>query len=36
MSEAPALTDEQSRALFDEVMADYADMPRKADRLKML
>ena len=36
MSEAPALTDEQSKALFDEVMADYADMPRKADRLKML
>ena len=35
-SEAPALTLEQSGRLFDAVMADYADIPRKADRLKSL
>ena len=36
ISEAPALTDEEAKKLFEEVMSDYADMPRKADRLKML
>ena len=33
-SEAPALTREQQEQLYQAVMADYADVPRKADRLK--
>ncbi len=33
-SEAPALTREQQEQLYQAVMADYADIPRKADRLK--
>lgn len=32
-TEAPALTREQSETLFNEVMADYADIPRKAERM---
>ena len=36
MSESPALTDEESKKLFEEVMLDYVDMPKKSDRLKML
>jgi NAD(P)-dependent dehydrogenase (short-subunit alcohol dehydrogenase family) len=32
----PALTQEQQQQLFLEVMADYADIPHKADRLKAL
>ena len=36
MSEAPALTYEQQEKLYNEVMADYADIPHKADRLKEL
>ena len=35
-TEAPALTQEQQQQLFLEVMADYADIPHKADRLKAL
>lgn len=35
-SDAPALSNEEAKKLFDEVMADYADIPKKADRLKML
>ena len=35
-SEAPALTREQQEQLFQQVMADYADIPLKADRLKKL
>lgn len=35
-SEAPALTAEQQNLLYEKVMEDYADMPRKADRLKKL
>ena len=35
-SEAPALTREQQEQLFQGVMEDYADIPRKADRLKKL
>lgn len=35
-TEAPALTREQSERLFSAVMADYADIPRKAERMKML
>jgi ATP-dependent exoDNAse (exonuclease V) alpha subunit len=34
VSEAPALTREQSDKLFNAVMEDYADVPIKADRLK--
>ena len=33
-SESPALTREQQQQLFERVMADYADIPHKADRLK--
>ena len=36
MSESPALTREQQAKLFESVMADYADIPRKADRIKKL
>lgn len=35
-SESPALTATQQRKLYDGVMEDYADIPRKADRLKAL
>lgn len=35
-TDAPSLTQEQSDRLFSAVMDDYADIPRKADRLKAL
>ena len=35
-SEAPALTRDQQEELFNKVMEDYADIPRKADRMKAL
>lgn len=35
-TEAPALTHEQNEKLFQSVMEDYADIPRKADRMKQL
>lgn len=35
-SEAPALTREQQERLFQGVMADYSDLPRKADRMGAL
>ena len=35
-SDAPSLTREQQQQLYDSVMADYADIPLKADRLKRL
>jgi tRNA A37 threonylcarbamoyladenosine biosynthesis protein TsaE len=35
-SESPSLTREQSEALFSAVMADYEDIPHKADRIKKL
>lgn len=35
-SEAPALTREQSERLYVAVAEDYADIPRKADRLKSM
>ena len=35
-SDAPALTQEQSTALFKAIEEDYADIPRKADRLKAI
>ena len=35
-SDAPALTREQQEKLYDGVMADYADLPRKSDRLAQL
>lgn len=35
-TEAPALTQEQSQKLFEQVMLDYADIPRKPDRFKKL
>ena len=35
-SESPALTAAQQRKLYDGVMEDYADIPRKADRMKAL
>ncbi len=35
-SEAPALTREQQDKLFASVMADYADIPLKADRMKKI
>ena len=35
-SEAPALTREQQEELFQKVAEDYADIPRKADRLKKI
>lgn len=35
-TEAPALSREQNERLFDEVLADYADIPRKQDRVKKL
>ena len=33
-TDAPALTREQQKQLYDRVMADYADIPLKADRMK--
>lgn len=35
-SESPSLTREQTEMLYNAVMADYADIPLKADRLKAL
>lgn len=35
-TEVPALSREQNERLFNEVLADYADIPRKQDRLKKL
>ena len=35
-TEAPALTHEQNNKLFQSVMENYADVPRKADRMKQL
>ncbi|MBQ8463299.1 MAG: AAA family ATPase [Prevotella sp.] len=35
-SEAPALTHEQQEALYEQVMADYADIPLKADRINKI
>lgn len=35
-TEAPALTREQNDRLFEQVIADYADVPLKADRMKHL
>ena len=35
-TEAPALTHEQNDKLFQSIMEDYADVPRKADRMKQL
>ncbi len=35
-AEAPALSREQNEKLFDGVMADYEDVPLKADRLKQM
>ena len=36
ITEAPALTAEQNRQLYEEVMLDYADIPSKPERLKRL
>ena len=35
-TEAPALTREQQELLYNNVLADYADIPHKADRIKKL
>ena len=35
-SDAPALPQEQSTALFNAIEEDYADIPRKADRMKAI
>jgi len=35
-SESPSLTSEESQRLYTEVMADYADLPTKAERLNKL
>ena len=35
-SEAPALTRDQQEQLFNNVMEDYADIPRKPDRMKAI
>ena len=35
-SDAPALTAEQNRQLYERVMEDYMDLPRKADRQKAM
>ena len=35
-AEAPALTHEQQEQLYNSVMADYADIPLKADRVKQM
>ena len=34
--DAPALTPQQQKQLYDSVMEDYQDLPRKADRLKAM
>ena len=36
MTEAPALTYQQHEQLFDNVVADYADVPLKADRMRQI
>ena len=36
VSEASALSDADSRRLFEEVMLDYTDIPKKSERLAML
>ena len=35
-SEAPSLTSQQSKDLFNNIMEDYADIPQKAERMKLL
>ena len=35
-SEAPALTQEESRQLYENVLADYADIPSRRERMKRL
>jgi ATP-dependent exoDNAse (exonuclease V) alpha subunit len=35
-SEAPALTRDQQETLYNKVLEDYADIPRKSDRMKAL
>ena len=35
-SEAPALTHEQQKQLYNAVMEDYADIPQKAERIKKM
>lgn len=35
-TEAPALTHEQNEELFQQVLADYADVPLKSDRMKKI
>ena len=35
-TESPALTREQQQQLYEKVMEDYADIPRKADRISKL
>lgn len=35
-SEAPALTADESRRLYEQVLADYADIPGKRERMKRL
>ena len=35
-AEAPALTHEQQERLFNSVLEDYADIPRKSERMKKL
>ena len=36
LSEAPALTAQQNEELYNNVLNDYADVPLKADRMKMV
>lgn len=36
MSEAPSLTAEQSRRLFELILEDYMDIPQKANRMKRI
>ena len=36
LAEAPALTKEQQQALFEGVMADYADIPHKRERMEKI
>ena len=36
LSEAPALTAQQNEDLYNNVLNDYADVPLKADRMKMV
>ena len=35
-TEAPALTHEQNEQLFQQILADYADVPLKSDRMKKI